>query len=183
MSENGENFRVGRPAPDFALKGATADGQINDYRLSDYRGRWAVVFFYPQDFSYVCPTEVKEFSERFDEFDMVDAAVLGISTDTVESHARWIKSLGNVRYPLLSDATHAVSTAYRTFLPEEDVSLRGTFIIDPSGRLRYALYHDNAIGRSVSETLRVLAALRTGEMCPAEWQPGEPTLGIRGDVE
>lgn len=179
MTNLEENFRVGRQAPDFTLKGVTGGGEINDYHLSDYRGRWTVIFFYPQDFSIICPTEIKEFSERFDEFDMVDAAVMGVSTDTIDSHARWIKDLGNVRYPLLSDPDHAVSTAFRTFLPEEGVSLRGTFMIDPSGILRYALYHDNAIGRSVSETLRVLSALRTGEMCPVEWQPGEPTLGIK----
>jgi alkyl hydroperoxide reductase subunit AhpC len=182
MSDTNNNFRVGAPAPNFALKGAVAGGLVNDYTLLELRGRWVVLFFYPQDFSIVCPTEVKEFSERFDEFDMVDAAVLGVSTDTVESHVRWIKELSTVHYPLLADPAFIASKAYRTFLPDEGVSLRGTFIIDPSGILRYALYHDNAIGRSVTETLRVLAALRTGEMCPAEWQPGEPTLGLHGDL-
>jgi len=182
MTDTGNNLRVGALAPNFELKGAVAGGVVNDYNLLELRGRWVVLFFYPQDFSIVCPTEVKEFSERFDEFDMVDAAVLGVSTDTVESHVRWIKDLGTVHYPLLADPAFVASRAYQTFLPDAGVSLRGTFIIDPVGILRYALYHDNAIGRSVTETLRVLAALRTGEMCPAEWQPGEPTLGLHGDL-
>ncbi len=183
MSGANDNFRVGAQAPNFKLKGVLSGIQPAEYELSKLRGRWVVIFFYPKDFSIVCPTEVKEFSERFDQFDMVDAEVLGISTDTIDSHVRWIKALGTIRYPLLADPNHAVSEAYRTFLPDEGVALRGTFIIDPAGRLRYALYHDNAIGRSVSETLRVLAALRTGELCPAEWQPGEPTFGLLGDPD
>jgi alkyl hydroperoxide reductase subunit AhpC len=183
MPDNNNIFRVGAPAPDFKLKGAINYGEVNDYRLADYRGQWVVIFFYPEDFSFVCPTEVKEFSQRFDEFDMIDAVVMGISTDTIDSHIKWLKTLGNIRYPLLADSEHVASKNYRTFLPDENVSLRGTFIIDPAGRLRYALYHDNAIGRSVGETLRVLAALRTGEMCPAEWQPGDPTLGLHGDFD
>ena len=177
-----DNFRIGAQAPDFTLKGVISGIKPADYGLLPLRGRWVVLFFYPKDFSIVCPTEVKEFSERFDEFDMLDTEVMGISTDTIDSHSRWIKLLGTIRYPLLADPDHAVSTAYRTFLQDEGVSLRGTFIIDPAGRLRYALYHDNAVGRSVTETLRVLAALRTGDLCPAEWQPGDPTLGLRGDL-
>jgi alkyl hydroperoxide reductase subunit AhpC len=183
MSGTSDNFRVGAPAPFFKLKGIISGLEPAEYGLVGLRGRWVVIFFYPKDFSIVCPTEVREFSERFDEFDLVDTEVLGISTDTIESHIKWVKELGAIRYPLLADPDHAVSAAYHTFLPDEGVSLRATFIIDPAGRLRYALYHDNAIGRSVSETLRVLAALRTGEMCPAEWQPGEPTFGILGDPD
>ena len=182
MSETNNIFRLGLPAPDFKLKGTTPDGSIADYSLSEARGHWVVLFFYPKDFSYICPTEVKEFSYRFDEFDMVDAVVFGVSTDSIESHVKWINALGDIRYPLLSDSQYAASKAYGTFLPDESISLRGTFIIDPAGVLRYVLYHDNAIGRSVNETLRVLSALRTGEMCPAEWQPGEPTIGLQGDL-
>ena len=176
MSANNDLY-VGHPAPDFKLQGVINDGTVSEYRLSDYRGRWVVVFFYPLDFSIVCPTEIKEFSDRWDEFDSYDAMVLGVSTDPVSSHTEWVKKLGVVQYPLLSDSEHTASTTYRTIIVEQGVALRGTFIIDPAGVLRYALYHDNAVGRSVSETLRVLAALRTGEMCPAEWQPGDPTLG------
>ena len=178
MSDANNDLRVGTRAPELALKGIINGGELNEYRLADYSGRWIVLFFYPKDFSFVCPTEVKEFSQRWDEFDMVDATVMGISTDSIESHINWVKDLGRIRFPLLSDIDHSASKKYRTLLPDEGVSLRGTFIIDPLGILRYALYHDNAVGRSVSETLRVLAALRTGEMCPAEWQPGDPTLGF-----
>lgn len=174
-------LRVGKKAPGFILKGVLDHVGIKDYRLSDLRGRWVVLFFYPLDFSIVCPTEVREFSQRFDEFLRYDAAVLGISTQSAESHLKWIEKLGEIRYPLLADTDHEASTAYNTLIEEEGMALRGTFIIDPDGVLRYALYHDNAIGRSVNETLRILAALRTGEMCPAEWQPGEATLGF-GEV-
>jgi peroxiredoxin 2/4 len=172
-------FRVGEPAPDFNLKGVLNGNQPEDFKLTDYRGRWVVLFFYPLDFSIVCPTEIKEFSQRFDEFDHYDAAVLGVSTQNIDSHAQWLAKLGEIRYPLLADPEYTASQAYNTLIPAEGVALRGTFIIDPRGVLRYALYHDNAIGRSVTETLRVLAALRTGEMCPAEWQPGEATIAFR----
>jgi peroxiredoxin 2/4 len=176
-------LKVGQKAPNFKLPGVTGNSEPSDYSLSDYHGRWVVFFFYPLDFSIVCPTEVKEFSERFDEFDRYDAAVLAISTQDVASHQKWIEKLGDIRYPLLADTEKTASRDYNTLLPEEGVALRGTFIVDPLGVLRYALYHDNAVGRSVTETLRVLAALRTGEMCPAEWQPGEATLGLGdGDV-
>jgi peroxiredoxin 2/4 len=172
-------LHVGEPAPDFNLKGVINSSEPEDFKLADYRGRWVVLFFYPLDFSIVCPTEVKEFSQRFDEFDQFDAAVFGVSTQNIDSHKKWIEKLGEIRYPLLADPDYAASEAYNTLIPAEGVALRGTFIIDPRGVLRYALYHDNAIGRSVTETLRVLAALRTGEMCPAEWQPGDPTLTFR----
>jgi len=177
-----QNLRVGLMAPDFTLKGVIGSAEPENIRLSDYRGCWTVLFFYPQDFSIVCPTEVKEFSQRIDEFDQLDASVLGVSTQNIDSHRHWIaEQLGNIRYPLLADTEFAASKLYNTLIPEQGIALRGTFIIDPRGVLRLALYHDNAVGRSVTETLRVLAALRTGEYCPAEWQPGEPTLGIPND--
>jgi len=178
MTDANNNLRVGAPAPEIILQGVAESGEVSEYRLSSNRGHWMVIFFYPKDFSIVCPTEVKEFSDRRDEFGALEASVFGISTDTVESHISWIKKIGAIHYPLLADAAFVASKDYRTLLPDEGVALRGTFIVDPNGILRYALYHDNAVGRSVSETLRVLAALRTGEMCPAEWQPGEPTLGL-----
>lgn len=171
-------LHIGSMAPGFRLQGVMGNGTVSVYDLASFRGHWVVVFFYPLDFSVVCPTEVKEFSERWPEFSHHDAIVLGISTDPVKSHSEWVKKLGKINYPLLSDVEHEASEAYHTYLPEQRVSLRGTFIVDPNGTLRYALYHDNAVGRSVSETLRVLSALRTGEMCPAEWQPGDPTLGV-----
>lgn len=174
--------KVGKKAPDFKLQGVVANGDVQNYTPADYRGRWLVLFFYPLDFSFVCPTEVKEFSARFDEFDRYDAAVLGISTQDISSHKQWIEKLGEIRFPLLADPHFTAAEDYNTLIPEEKIALRGTFIIDPTSILRYALYHDNAVGRSVSETLRVLAALRTGEMCPAEWQPGEATLGA-GDYD
>ncbi len=176
------SLRIGAKAPDFQVMGVIDSQKPREYALSDYAGKWVVLFFYPLDFSIVCPTEVREFSQRFDEFDHYGASVLGISADSIESHRRWIADLGEIRYPLLADTERHACESYGTLAIEGKISLRGTFIIDPEGRLRYALYHDNAIGRSVSETLRVLAALRTGEMCPAEWKPGEATLGFGNDV-
>lgn len=167
---------VGHPAPDFKLQGVSHE-KFEVYKLSDYKGKWVVLFFYPLDFTFICPTEITGFSKQIEEFKKLNAVVLGVSTDSVHSHKAWLKELGPLNYPLLSDMNHKVSEAYGVLLEEEGVALRGTFIIDPDGFVRYALYHDNGVGRSVKETLRVLAALQTEELCPVEWSPGERTLG------
>ena len=155
------------------------DGETKSVSLSDLRGRWVVLFFYPLDFTFICPTEITEFSKRLDEFERLHATVLGCSTDSVHSHKAWLKELGALRYPLLSDMTHEISRAYGVLLEEKGMALRGTFIIDPEGVLRYALYHDLGVGRSCDETLRVLSGLQTGELCQAGWKPGEKTLGVK----
>ena len=168
---------VGMAAPDLDLIGA-GKGKVGRYRLKDYTGGWVVLFFYPADFSFICPTEITEFSTNFSEFEKLNGVVLGASTDSCHSHKAWCETkLGKLNFPLLSDMSHQISEAYGTLIPEEGISLRGTFIIDPEGTLRYALYHDNNVGRSVKECLRVLAALQTGELCPASWEKGKPTLG------
>lgn len=167
---------IGRPAPAFIAEGVMGD-KFSTYDLAQYKGKWVVLFFYPMDFTFICPTEITGFSKRYDEFAKLHAEVLGMSTDSVHSHKAWLKELGNQAYPLLSDMNHKVSRAYGTLIEDKGVALRGTFIVDPEGMLRYALYHDNDVGRSVSECLRVLSALQTGELCPIEWKPGEKTLG------
>jgi alkyl hydroperoxide reductase subunit AhpC len=170
--------RVGKPAPDFTLEGYAPSGEFKNYALKDYRGKWVVLFFYPLDFTFICPTEITEFSTRYAEFEQLNAVVFGASTDSCHSHKAWCESkLGKLNYPLLADQNHDASRAYGVLIEEKGHTLRGTFVIDDKGELRYALYHDNNVGRSVDECLRVVKALQTGELCPASWTPGKPTLG------
>ena len=168
---------VGKQAPKFTLEGVEHGKNFKKYALDDAKGKWKVLFFYPLDFTFICPTEITAFSKRLEEFKKLNAVVMGVSTDSVHAHKAWLKELGDLKYPLLSDMTHKVSEEYGVLVEEEGTALRGTFIIDPDGYVKYALYHDNGVGRSVAETLRVLAALQTGDLCPVEWTPGKKTLG------
>lgn len=170
------SVRVGQNAPEFTLQSVIGD-KFHDVGLDEYKGKWVVLFFYPLDFTFICPTEITEFSKRDGEFKAFNAQVLGVSIDSVYSHKAWLKELGNLNYPLLSDITKDISRKYGVLLEDKGIALRGTFIIDPEGKLRYQLVHDLGIGRSVEEILRVLGALQTGELCPVEWKPGKKTLG------
>ena len=170
------SIRVGQNAPEFTLQGVVGD-KFKDVCLDEFKGKWVVLFFYPLDFTFICPTEITEFAKRDSEFKQLNAQVLGASTDSVYSHKAWLKELGNLNYPLLSDITKEASRKYGVLLEEKGIALRGTFIIDPEGKLRYQLVHDLGIGRSIEEILRVLRALQTGELCPVEWKPGKNTLG------
>lgn len=168
--------QIGEKAPDFALEGVLDDNFV-EVRLSDYLGDWVVLFFYPLDFTFVCPTEIRGFAARLGEFEGLNAQVLGCSVDSKYSHLAWIeRDLGALGFPLLSDMTCSVAREYGVLLEDKGHSLRGTFVIDPEGVLRYALVHDNNIGRNTEEILRVLQALQTGELCPVDWKPGTPTL-------
>ncbi len=167
---------VGKPAPEFNLQGIGDDGEFKGYSLADYRGKWVVLFFYPLDFTFVCPTEITAFSKALSEFEKLNAVLLGASTDSVHSHKTWLKELGKLGFPLLSDMSHKVSRDYGVLIEEEGHTVRGTFIVDPEGTLMYSLIHDKGIGRSIKETLRVVAALQQGELCPVEWEPGKETL-------
>ncbi|MCR4314399.1 MAG: peroxiredoxin [Candidatus Uhrbacteria bacterium] len=169
--------QVSKPAPTFDVETAMKGGEFSRAKLEDYKGKWLVLFFYPLDFTFVCPTEITGFSKRYDEFKALDADVLGGSTDSVHSHKAWLKELGDLNFPLFSDITRDMSWDYGVLLHDQGIALRGTFIIDPEGILRYALYHDLGVGRSVDETLRVLKALQTGELCPIGWNEGDKTLG------
>lgn len=170
------SVNVGQKAPDFELEGVLNDQFISE-SLSKYRGKWVVLFFYPLDFTFICPTEITEFSRRNDEFKELKSQVLGVSIDSKFSHKAWLKELGQLKYPLLSDITKDVSRNYGVLLEDRGIALRGTFIIDPEGTVKYQLVHDLGVGRSVEEVLRVLRALQTGELCPVEWKPGKKTLG------
>ena len=170
------SIQVGQPAPDFELD-AVIGKEFKKVKLSDYRGSWVVLYFYPLDFTFVCPTEIKGFSERHNEFVEAGAVVLGGSVDSQFSHLAWINhELGELKYPLFADMTKEVSRTYGVLKEDLGVALRGLFIINPEGVIQYQLVHDLGVGRSVDETLRVLKALQTGENCPVNWKPGEKTL-------
>lgn len=174
---------VGKPAPDFSMEAVTGDGkEFKRVSLSDYRGKWLVLFFYPLDFTFVCPTEITALSDAYEVFKNLDTDILGVSTDSVYSHRAWINTpreqngLGPLNFPLAADLTHQVSRDYGVLIEEEGVALRGLFIIDPEGELKYQVVNHNDVGRSVEETLRVLQALQSGGLCGANWQPGDANL-------
>lgn len=168
---------VTKQAPWFSLAGVS-EGQFITWDLAQMKGTWTVLFFYPLDFTFVCPTEIKEFSKRVAEFKQLGADVVSVSVDSKFSHLAWQEqALGKIAYPMLSDITKRVSRQYGVLIKSEGVALRGLFIIDPEGMVRYELIHELNVGRSVDETLRVLAALQTGELCPIDWEPGQATLG------
>jgi alkyl hydroperoxide reductase subunit AhpC len=170
--------KVGEPAPNFTLDAVTGK-EFKKISLIDYRGKWVVLFFYPLDFTSVCPTEIKGFSQALDSFSELNAVVLGASVDSKFSHQAWIQrgDLGDLKYPLLADFKKEVAERYGILDEREGAALRGLFIIDPDGVLQYQLVHNLSVGRSVEETLRVLEALQTGELCPLGWHKGEKTLG------
>jgi peroxiredoxin (alkyl hydroperoxide reductase subunit C) len=153
-------------------------------RLADLKGKWAVLIFYPLDFTFVCPTELTTFSDRYDDFEGIGADIIGISTDSVFSHRAWLQTprdkggVEGLRYPLASDQTKRVARDYGVLIEEQGVALRGLFVIDPEGVLRYAVIHDLNVGRSADETLRVIQALQTGGLCQADWRPGQETLKV-----
>ncbi len=169
-------IQVGQPAPDFELE-AVDGSEFVKIKLSDYRGKWVVLFFWPLDFTFVCPTEVTAFSKRVDEFRSLNAEILGASTDSKYTHLAWTDKIGKINYPMLADFTKEVAHEYGVLIEEQGIALRGLFIIDPDGYLRYTVVHDLNIGRNVDEVLRVLKALQTGELCPVDWTDGTATLG------
>lgn len=171
-------IHVGKKAPDFNLEGIFKD-EVKKYSLKEYQGKWLVLFFYPKDFTFICPTEIKAFSQHAHDFSDVGADILGISVDSIDSHKRWVESgeLGTVNFPLVSDEGKTMTNDYGVMKEDEQLAFRGTFIIDPEGVVRYMLVSDNDVGRSVTETLRVIKALQAGNLCPVEWRPGESFVG------
>ena len=175
---------VTKEAPGFAAD-AVVNEEFKAVKLSDYRGKYVVLFFYPLDFTFVCPTEIIAFSDKIDEFKKRGAEVLGVSVDSKFSHLKWIQTgraeggLGGLKYPLVSDIKKTISTDYGV-LTDDGVALRGTFLIDKEGVVRAATIHDLPLGRSVDEAVRVLDALqffeKNGEVCPADWKPGAATI-------
>ena len=175
--------KVGQPAPDFdMLSTKNMETLTENVKLSDYAGKWLILLFYPLDFTFICPTELTAFSDRIDELNGIGAEVIGISTDSVHSHRAWINTpreengVAGMQYPLASDTGGKLARAFNILVEEENIALRGLYIINPEGILQYAVVHDLNIGRSVDETLRVLQGLQTGGLCSADWTPGQENL-------
>ncbi len=174
---------VGKPAPQFSMETALGNGtDFGKVSLSDYRGKWLIFFFYPLDFTFVCPTEIIALSDAVEIFQDLDTEVLGVSTDSKHSHRAWLNTprdangLGKLNYPLAADLTKSVARDYGVLIEEEGIALRGLFIIDPEGELKYQVVNHNDVGRSVDETVRVLQALQSGGLCAANWKPGQKNL-------
>lgn len=175
-----KQLQIGDRAPDFTAKGVFRD-KVADYSLSACKEKWLVLFFYPADFTFICPTEVVGFSKMAREFGAENCSILGVSVDSIDSHRSWAKELGGLEYPLLSDEDKRVCRVYGVLDEKEQVALRATFIITPAGMISYQVVSHVNVGRSVEETLRVVKALRTERLCPSDWKPGEPTgdLGLK----
>ena len=170
--------QVGGKAPDFEAN-AYFKGEFTKETLSQYleAGKWVVLFFYPLDFTFVCPTEIKAFSAKAAEFKAEGAQILGVSVDSEHAHKAWVEGdLGEMNFPLISDLTKEISDMYGVLHPD-GVSFRGTFIIDPDGKIHHSTINDLPVGRNVDETLRTLQAAKTGDLCPIGWHKGEGTLG------
>ncbi|KAH7874832.1 thioredoxin-like protein [Lentinula edodes] len=177
---------IQRPAPAFKST-AVIEGLFEEISLSDYLGKWVVFFFYPMDFTFVCPTEILAFNDALDEFKKIDTVVIGASTDSQYSHFAWATQprkeggLGpDLKLPLLADRSMSIARDYGVLLEDEGIALRGLFIIDPKGILRQITVNDLPVGRSVDETLRLVKAFqytdKYGEVCPADWSEGGKTI-------
>src|SRR5215212_951178 len=172
-------LRVGQPVPDHKVQAyVRGERAPSEFSLSDHHGRWVVLFFYPRDFTFICPTELASFAELHDDFLGERAVVLGASTDSYFSHKAWFESdprLADVNYPVIADTAHELSRSFDVLL-EDGATHRATFIVDPAGTLLHMSVNEHDVGRSVEEVLRTLLAFRTGALCPADWGPGKPTL-------
>ncbi|MFQ6008132.1 MAG: alkyl hydroperoxide reductase subunit C [Candidatus Zixiibacteriota bacterium] len=175
--------KINQPAPDFTLEAYYQD-KITKVSLSDYKGKWVVLFFYPADFTFVCPTELGELADNYRKFKELGVEILAASTDTVFVHKAWhdtSETIKKIDFPMLADPTGRLSRDYDVMIEEEGLALRGTFIIDPDGILKSYEVNDNSIGRSAEELIRKLQAAQFvrehgGEACPASWKPGKETL-------
>jgi len=182
---------VQKPAPDFRAECIMPDGETKEISLSSFKGKnYVVLFFYPLDFTFVCPTEILAFSHRIEEFEKRGVQVLGVSVDSVHTHRAWRNvdvqngGIGAIKYPLVSDLAKNIAQSYGILL-DDGVALRGTFLIDKAGLVRQATINDLPLGRSVDETLRLVDALQFheehGEVCPAGWQKGQK--GMQADAQ
>jgi peroxiredoxin 2/4 len=177
-------LRVGQAVPDHSVQAYFRGERAPiEFDLSSHRGRWVVLFFYPRDFTFICPTELAAFAERHDDFRGEQAVVIGASTDSYHSHKAWFESdprLAGVDYPVIADTAHELSRSFEVLL-EDGATHRGTFIVDPTGVLLHMSVNEHDVGRSVDEVLRILRAFRTGALCPVDWAPGKATLTSEDD--
>ncbi len=177
---------VQKTAPDFKATAVLPDGSFKDIKLSDYKGKWVVLFFYPLDFTFVCPTEILAFSDANAEFEKVGAQLIGVSVDSHFTHLAWLNTsrkeggLQGLTYPLVADLNKSIARDYGVLIEAEGIALRGLFIINPEGKIEAATVHNLPVGRSTDETLRVIKAFqyvaKHGEVCPANWSEGKITM-------
>ncbi|HZH03148.1 MAG TPA: peroxiredoxin [Myxococcaceae bacterium] len=175
---------IGDKLPQFKLQAAVSLEKGKEFKeITDktYAGKWQVVFFWPMDFTFICPTEIAEFGRRNNDFKDRDAQILGASTDTHFVHLAWRQNhpdLKNLPFPMLADTKRELSSAFGVLHKQDGVALRATFIVDPEGVIRWASVNDLSVGRNVDEVLRTLDALQTDELCPCNWKQGEETLKV-----
>jgi peroxiredoxin (alkyl hydroperoxide reductase subunit C) len=178
------SIQVGKQAPHFEVQAYDrtkdgTDGQFTTVKLSDLHGKWVCLYFYPLDFTFVCPTEIVAFNKAVGDFEDRNCALLTASTDSVFSHKGWCDShadLKGLKHLMLADMTGKLSSDYGVLDEGKGIAFRGIFLIDPNGLLRYSAVHDLSVGRNVTEILRVLDALQTDKLCPCNWKPGDKTL-------
>lgn len=179
---------VNHPAPDFELEGYFK-GDFKKYTLSGYRGKWVILLFYPLDFTFVCPTEVLNFSDAAGQLNKLNCQIFGLSVDSPFVHKAWVDTKreegglgGSLNYPLLSDLNKKAAHDYGILMENEGIALRGLFLISPEGIVMHSTINSLSVGRSVSEAMRVLKAFQfvsshTGQVCPADWEDGKDTMG------
>lgn len=176
-------IKINQAIPEFQTE-AFHENSIKKISSKDYKGKWLILMFYPADFTFICPTELGEFADKYNEFRKLNAEVLSVSTDTAFVHKAWHDSsdtIKRIKFPMLADPAGKICKLFGTYMEEEGLSLRATFIIDPNKNLKFYEIHDNSIGRNVNEILRKLKAAQyvskhKGEVCPVNWDEGKPTL-------
>ncbi len=176
-------MKINQKAPEFTAE-AFQNEEIKKISLEDYKGKWTVLFFYPADFTFVCPTELGELADKYEEFQKLGVEILSVSTDTAFAHKAWhdnSETIKRITFPMVADPTAKISKDYGVLIEEEGLALRGTFIVDPDGILKAFEVNDNSIGRSADELIRKIQAAQFvrengGEVCPASWRPGGKTL-------
>ncbi|MEM4282281.1 MAG: redoxin domain-containing protein [Candidatus Woesearchaeota archaeon] len=185
--------KIGEKVPDFELE-VFHENSIKKIRLSDYAGKWLILVFYPADFTFICPTELEELADSYSQFKSLNAEIVSVSTDTVFVHKAWhdaSKAIKKIKFPMAADPTGKLCREFGTYIEEQGLSLRGSFLIDPDGILRALELHDNSLGRSAKELLRKLQAAifvreNKGMVCPASWEPGKsalkPSLELVGKI-
>lgn len=182
-------IKINEQAPEF-ISDALINNEIKKISLLEYRGKWVILFFYPADFTFICPTELGELADRYEEFKKLGAEIISISTDTAFVHKAWHDSsplIKKINYPMLADPTHKITKDYETYIEDQGISLRATFLINPEGIIKAFEFHDNDIGRSSEELIRKLQAAKfvlenKGNVCPMNWKPGHKTLKPSTDL-
>ncbi len=186
-------IKINEKVPNLEFE-AYVDGDIKEMEIDDFKGKWLVMFFYPADFTFVCPTELEELADNYEKIKKLNGEVISVSTDTAFVHKAWqdnSETINKIDFPMAADPTGKISKTFGTYIKDEGVSLRGTFLIDPEGNLKIMEIHNNDIGRSIKELIRKIQAAKyvkenDGKVCPASWEPGEkdldPSLDLVGNI-